>query len=144
MFTKALILRHFDPESHIRVKTDASGYAIGGVLSQMTSETGQKYPVAYYSRKIIQAKTRYETYDAELLAIVKAFKNWRHYLESYQYKVLVLTDHNNLRLFMDTKSLSSCQVCWAQKLSRYHFRIDYYQGKANRAANTLFRYSQRS
>ena len=32
-FTKAPILRHFDPECHIRIETDASGYAIGGVLS---------------------------------------------------------------------------------------------------------------
>ena len=32
-FIKAPILRHFDPESHIRIETDASGYAIGGVLS---------------------------------------------------------------------------------------------------------------
>ena len=45
---------------------------------------------------------------------------------------------------MDTKSLSFCQVRWAQELSRYHFRIDYHQGKANRAADTLSHYSQRS
>ena len=32
-FIEAPILRHFDPESHIRIETDASGYAIGGVLS---------------------------------------------------------------------------------------------------------------
>ena len=32
-FTKAPILRHFDPEHYIQIKTDASGYAIGGVLS---------------------------------------------------------------------------------------------------------------
>ena len=32
-FTKALILRYFDPECHIWIKTDASGYAIYGVLS---------------------------------------------------------------------------------------------------------------
>ena len=69
--------------------------------------------MTYYSRKIIPAKTRYETYDAELLAIVKAFKNWRHYLEDCQYEVLVLTNHNNLLRFMDTKSLSSCQIRWA-------------------------------
>ena len=56
---------------------------------------------------MILAKTRYKTYDAELLAIVEAFKNWRHHLEDYQYKVLVLTDYNNLCRFMDTKSLSS-------------------------------------
>ena len=35
-FIKALILHHFDPECHIRVETDVSGYAIGRVLSQLT------------------------------------------------------------------------------------------------------------
>ena len=93
---------------------------------------------------MIPAETRYETYDNELLAIVKAFKTWRHYLEGCKYEVLVLTDHNNLHCFMDTKSLSSRQVRWAQKLSRYHFRIDYQQGKANRAADALSRYPKRS
>ena len=35
-FTKAPILQHFDPEYHIRIQIDVSGYAIGGVLSQLT------------------------------------------------------------------------------------------------------------
>ena len=35
-FTKALILQHFDPEYHIRIETDALGYAIDKVLSQLT------------------------------------------------------------------------------------------------------------
>ena len=35
-FIKALILNHFDPEQHIWVETDASGYAIGGVFNQLT------------------------------------------------------------------------------------------------------------
>ncbi len=45
---------------------------------------------------------------------------------------------------MDTKNLSSRQVHWAQKLSRYHFRINYQQGKANGATGALSQYSQRS
>ena len=45
---------------------------------------------------------------------------------------------------MDIKSLSSRQVRWAQELSRYYFQIDYQQGKANRAANALSRFPQRS
>ena len=93
---------------------------------------------------MIPAETRYETHDGELLAITEAFKTWRHYLEGSQHEVLVLTDHNNLRRFMETKSLSSRQVRWAQELSRYHFRIDYRQGKANGAADALSRYPQRS
>ncbi len=74
---------------------------------------------------MILAETRYETYDSELLAIVEAFKTWRYYLEGCKHKVLVLTDYNNLQHFIDTKSLSSRQVRWAQELSRYHSRIDY-------------------
>ena len=35
-FTKALIFQHFDPKCHIRIKTDASSYAIGRVLNQLT------------------------------------------------------------------------------------------------------------
>ena len=144
-FLKAPILHHFDPERHIRIETDASGYTIGGVLSQLTSDdSGRWHPVAFFSRKMIPAETRYETHDGELLAIVEAFKTWRHYLEGSQHEVLVLTDHNNLRRFMDMKSLSSRQVRWAQELSRYHFQIDYCQGKANRAANALSQYPQRS
>ena len=45
---------------------------------------------------------------------------------------------------MDTKSLSSKQVCWAQKLSCYHFRINYRQSKAKGAANVLSQYPQQS
>ena len=74
-FTKAPILWHFDPERYIRIETDASNYTIGGILSQMASETGKWHPVAYYCRKIIPAKTGHETHNAEFLAIVKAFKN---------------------------------------------------------------------
>ena len=95
-FTKAPILQHFDPEQYIRVETDASGYAIGGVLSQLTNDSGRWHPVAYFLRKMILAKTRYKTHNGELLAIVEAFKTWRHYLESCKHEILVLTDHNNL------------------------------------------------
>ncbi len=37
-FIKTPILRHFDPECHIQIETNALEYAIGGVLSQMTSD----------------------------------------------------------------------------------------------------------
>ncbi len=93
---------------------------------------------------MILDETRYKTHDQELLDIVEAFKTWRHYLKGYKYEVLVLTNHNNLRQFMDTKSLSSRQIHWVQELYWYHFRINCYQGKANAAADTLSHFSQRS
>ena len=39
-FIEAPILSHFDLERHIGIETDASGYIIGGVLSQLTSDSG--------------------------------------------------------------------------------------------------------
>ena len=107
-FTKAPIVWHFDSEYHIRIETDTSGYAIGRVLSQLTSDNlGQWYLVAFYLQKMISAKTQYETHNGELFAFVEAFKIWQHYLKDCKHKVLLLTDHNNLRCFMDTKNLSS-------------------------------------
>ena len=41
---------------------------------------------------------------------------------------------------MDTKSLSSRQVRWAQKLLQYHFWIDYRQDMANEAVDALSRF----
>ena len=78
----------------------------------LNSEIGQWHPVAFFSQKMIPAETRYETYDEELLAIVEVFKTWRHYLKGCKYEVLILIDYNNLRQFMDTKSLSFWQVRW--------------------------------
>ena len=110
-FLKAPILYHFDPECHIRIETGALGYTISRVLSQLTSDDlGRWHSMAWVFCKMILAETRYKMHDGKLLAIVKAFKTWRYYLEGFQHKVLIFTNHNNLRRFMDTKSLSSKQV----------------------------------
>ena len=45
---------------------------------------------------------------------------------------------------MDTKSLSSKQVCWAQKLSCYHLCIHNQQSKVNGTANALLQYHQQN
>ena len=93
---------------------------------------------------MISAETRYKTHDGKLLAIVEAFKTWHYDLKSCKHEVFVLTDHNNLHRFKDTKRLSSRQVRWAQELSRYHFQINYCQNKANAAADALSKFLQRS
>ena len=60
---------------------------------------------------MILAETKYETHNHEFLAIVETFKTWGYYLEGSQREVLIFTNHNNLQRFMDTKILSSKQVC---------------------------------
>ena len=154
VFTKALILRHFELECHIRIETDALGYAIGRILSQLTSNNltsdhltsnqGQWQLVVYFLRKTILAEIRYKTHNSELLDLIQDFKTWRHYLEGYKHEAYILTNYNNLWRFMDTKNLSFCQVWWVQELFRYHFRIDYCQGKINGTTDAFSRFPQRS
>ena len=93
---------------------------------------------------MISAETWYETHDGKLLAIVKVLKTWHYYLEGYKHEIFVLTDYNNLCHFLDIKSLSSWHVWWAQELSKYHFQINQYQNKANKAADTLSRLLKKS
>ena len=62
-FTKVPILHYFDPKCYIRIKTDTSGYAIGGILSQVTLEFSQWHPVAFVCRKMIPVETWYETHN---------------------------------------------------------------------------------
>ena len=89
-------------------------------------------------------KTKYKTYSSELLAIFESFQIWKHYLKDSQHDVLIFTNHKNLRQFIETKSLSSKQARCTQKVSHYHFWIDYCQGKANGAADALSQYTQQS
>lgn len=62
---------------------------------------------------MIPAETNYKTHNEELLALVKAFKTWRHNLKGLKQKVLVLKDYNNLCQFMSMKNLSFKYVQWA-------------------------------
>ena len=138
-FITALCLIHFDPSKPIRVETDASDFAIAGILLQPSDEWFKDpagavwHPVAFFSRKMDPAEENYETHDKELLAIVKSFEHWRHYLEGSKYPVAVITDHDNLKYFMTTKALTRRQARWAQALSAYDFEIVYRPGKYNPA-----------
>lgn len=59
---------------------------------------------------MIMVETRYEIYDDRLVAIIEISKNRMNYLKNCKHKVLLFTNQNNLCKFMDTKSLSFCQI----------------------------------
>jgi hypothetical protein len=96
-------------------------------------ERPQWHPVAFYSRKMVAAERNYDTHDGEMLAIVEAFKHWRHYLEGAAHDVELLTDHHNLQGFMTTKVLTRRQARWAEWLASFHFVIRHRPGRTNPA-----------
>jgi len=91
-------------EGKFRVETDASGHAIGGVLSQEQEEKWK--PIAFLSRMMQPAEQNYEIYDKELLAIVKALTKWRQYLLDAKELFEVWTDHENLKYFRKPHKLN--------------------------------------
>ncbi|MBW0552144.1 hypothetical protein O181_091859 [Austropuccinia psidii MF-1] len=87
-----------------KLLTDASNYALGAVLSQV-SDSG-KHPIAFDSHKLIPEELNYEIHDKELLGIVWALKCWRNFLLSLSSPFEVITDHSSLQYFMSSKVLT--------------------------------------
>ena len=109
VFTTRLVLIIDNPEKQKRVKIDSLDYAISAELKQKDNK-GRQHLIIFFSRKITLAELRYDIYNKELLAIIKALREWRVYLEGAKYKVEVLLDHLNLRNFTITKELNRWQV----------------------------------
>lgn len=97
-FQTGKVLMHPDPGKQFFVETDSSGFAVTGELSQKDSN-GQRRPVAFFSKAMSPAERNYDIHDKELLAVIRAFQQWRHYLEGATDKVIVHSDHSNLQIF---------------------------------------------
>lgn len=83
---------NFSEGNRFILRTDASGCAIGAILSN-----GNDRPVAYASRVLNSAERNYVTIEQELLAIVWAVKHFIPYLFGRNFDIL--TDHRPLIYF---------------------------------------------
>ena len=120
------------------MKTDASDFAIGGILSH-TSPEGKVHPICFYSRKLSPAELNYPIYNKELLAVVAGFKHWRVYVEGTQHSVQVYTDHKNLEYFSTSRTTSRRRSRWAASLATYDFKIIHPKGTLNGKADAISR-----
>ncbi len=135
---KASILRHFDSEQHIRIKINTFNYAVMSILSQSDDED-QWHSMTFWFRMMIDVKRNYKTHDQKLLVIVSMFKHWWHYVKDSYHTVEVLTDHNNLKNFMNVRELNERQVRWIMRLSICNFEIAHKLEKTN-SINALSRW----
>ncbi len=130
VFMRMSILRHFDSERHIHIKINTFNYAVANILSQSDDED-QWHLIAFWFKMMINIERNYETYDQKLLVIVSMFKHWQHYVKDSYYTVEVLTDHNNLKSFMNVQKLNKRQVRWIMRLLICNFEIAHRSEKIN-------------
>ena len=87
IISRETLLSYPDFDKPFDIHTDASDLQLGAVISQNNK------PIAFYSRKLNPAQTRYTTTEKELLAIVETLKEFKNILLGQ--KINVFTDHKN-------------------------------------------------
>ena len=60
------------------VEVDTSEAGIGTMLCQRTGTPPKLSPCAFFLKKLNPVERNYDVGDRELLAVVKALKDWRH------------------------------------------------------------------
>lgn len=127
------VLRFFDISKPAVIQTDASSMGLGSCLLQ------EGRPIAYASRALTDAETRYAQIEKELLAIVFACEKFSQYI--YGQRTLVQSDHKPLESIF-RKSISTTTPRLQRMLLRllkYQLQIEYVPGKNMHIADTLSR-----
>ncbi|KAM0724679.1 Retrovirus-related Pol polyprotein from transposon 17.6 [Formica fusca] len=129
------VLQYPDFSKSFILTTDASGIAVGGILSQ--GEINKDLPIAYSSRTLTDNELKYDTYEKEALAIVYCVKHFRPYL--YGRKFTLVTDHKPLMWFKNAQDANMRILRWRLKLAEYDYEVVYKAGKTNVNADALSR-----
>lgn len=118
------------------LQCDASNLGIGAVLFQKDEENREQ-PLYFYSSKLTTAEKNYSVTERECLAVIKAIKKFRPYIEGYHFDII--TDHNSLKWLMNTKDLSGRLARWSLKLQPFTFTIYHRKGSLNIVPDCLSR-----
>jgi len=120
--TSAPVLVSSNPTKPFHIKADSSDFAMGAVLSQVSSEDKKWHPVAFFSKSLTPIEWNYEIHDKEMLAIIRALQEWWHFVEG--------AEHKNLEYFMTAKQLNWRQAWWSLYLSRFDFVLQHKSRKS--------------
>ena len=132
--TNTPVLRYYNFQEEVTLQCDASQLGLGAALMQ----NGQ--PLAYASRALTSAETRYAQIEKELLAIVFACDRFEMYIYGRK-EINVETDHQPLELIMQ-KPLNSAPKRLQRmllKLQKYNLIVKYKKGRYMFLADTLSR-----
>ena len=112
-----------DPSIPFEVMTDASNHASGGVLMK------RERVIAFDIHKFSAVQVRYPVYDKKFLAIIHAYRTWKHYLLGADS--VVKTDHYSLKFIFTQPVMNSRQGRWVEYLANFHMTIEYVPGLQN-------------
>jgi RNase H-like domain found in reverse transcriptase/Reverse transcriptase (RNA-dependent DNA polymerase) len=128
IIAREVMLVYPDFNEPFEIHTDASHYQLGAVISQKGK------PIAFYSRKLNPAQTRYTTTERELLSIVETLKEYRNILLGQQIEVF--TDHKNLVY----KTFNTERIMrWRLIIEEFGPKLTYIKGASNIIADALSR-----
>jgi hypothetical protein len=111
------------------LQTDACDYGISAILAQEGDE-GEIHPLAFKSRKLIPAETRYPTHEKEALAMVWGVQKFRAYLQGVPF--VAYTDNSAVTWLMNSNHTGKL-ARWALSLQEYDFTIKHVRGESNPA-----------
>ena len=135
--TSPPILSHPNFDRPFILTTDASGFAIGGVLSQEIDELDR--PIAFGPRQLNDAEKNYSAHRQEALAMVYFVQKYRHYLFGKPF--ILRTDCRALTYLMNTTSKQTAVLArYVEVLSNYKFEVQHRPGVSNKVADALSRY----
>jgi len=96
--TSAPTLAFLSKSGPFCLEWDASNFTTGAILSQQ-QEDGLFHPICFMSKSFSDMEWNYQIHDKEMLAIMHALQEWRHFLEGSNQKFEIHMDHKNLSYF---------------------------------------------
>ena len=134
------ILQSPDSRLPYELCCDASHYGTGSILYQRDST--QKKPlqlrvIGYQSHTFTKAEQNYTVTEKEGLAVIKAIKYFRGYLEGKQF--IVHTDHQALTYILTLKEPKGRIGRWQTFLMSYNLRLNHRSGRELVDADALSR-----
>jgi hypothetical protein len=117
------------------METDASGYALGVVISQLHKDG--IHPIAFHSHSLMPAERNYNAYNKEMLGLIYGLKMGRKFFLGTQEPVWIQTNHKNLQYFHEPQKLTKRQARWVTMIQDYNFILEYIPGKMNTIVDML-------
>jgi len=90
--TSAPMLTFPSKSSPFHLECDASNFTMGAVLLQQ-QEDRLFHPIGFMSKSFSNTERNYQIHDKEMLVIMCALEEWRHFLKGSDQKFEIHTDH---------------------------------------------------